>query len=1709
MKPIRLVSLLTLSVGTVLFLALVHPGAPAMTAGPARGAPPYLPSGHGPGVTACTDAQEPNDTFAQAFTIAPGVEYLGCIPTPSDRDYFTRNVPPSTHIRVELFGLPVNYDLFLYNSAQAEVDRSTNGGTTPEVVEYTTGTAGGQFYAKVQSAGSEADPNNPYRLKLTLTSVGPTPTHTRTATAQPTRTPTPTSTLPATPSRTPTLPPTITRTATRTSTPTPTSTATPTEEPPPPTRTRTPTATPTLTLTTTPTATPTRRPGLSLLPGAGTLGIPLRIRGWSFPPGQDIDLLIAQPGNPSTTQRLGSTRPSDTGDFDVQVTLPDSLPWLLARGGGGLEPADIIAQAGGGTPDPIDRATFYIFYPGPQMTLSPTSGLAGSRVHVRVEGLNPHGALSIHWETMRLLGPVPLAGRDSYETDLIVPMSAPGPHAIVAENRVLGILVEWSRATFTVSSGPTPTPTPTATPTRRPSFTISPGRPQTGSTMHFEGHGFPPGAEIMLGLAGRWITGPWQWEGTRPLRPMGGDIPCDMLGNCEGDLTIPGDALGGQHDLCAFWGMDAVCELQEIVESMGTITGRVYWVQWFGRDAIVRPIAGATVGLEGGVPRTTTDADGYYTLSAFPGWHIVWAWAEGFGLESRLIALDPGETVTESFELTPFLAACGEAPQQVTNISASLDGLPGPDIGTFLASFAEDPHLPEVVNTFTAVVEPAVVPPRRVKFAIIQEGSEAVLEQGDDRTFEDGWTFEADMSGLDHGGVGTGFVNLVAIPYDSDDDSRPGCPLTVRIYTAHPPAFDWISDQEVEWDAGARAYRITRWIDSGHMDPYHFEADIPWPVDRTVVLDATFWQSIRFWQERSLDGTAVNMGRVNLQVTEIGDDGGFVFPSFTDVVRDEVGEAAPWSYDQTLIASGFRIQDDTWTDEIAGFDVETELAIDLDSEITFEGDFGEIGEIGLDDQGELRVELVPGPLRESEVHMTASLSGEATHQVDGLFGDFGVSATVNGSASVHDYFEFQDVVVPGCTFDLTVDYNLFGAFGDAIFGDIDTLGPVGDCHDVDAAGHVVPGRTRGRRYGKASSSATPRQRHLLAPAVAADGFGHAVAAWTQDETPTAPTPTLRIYWSRWDGFAWSDAQPLSPPDRAAADARVVFLAPDRALAVWSQLRISRDQAGQLTDPGSILSQQEIAWSLWDGAAWTTPQLLTDDTLPDGRPALAAGPDGQALALWVHDDDGQLATPGDTGIRFAHFDGTGWSASASLAPDPAAAESQVRVAFAPDGRAGAVWMRDHDLDLTTAADRRLAHAEWNGTAWTTPVEPAEWPAGAHMPALAFDPDGRPLVVFTAPQDLSENLPGRQQLWAAYHRGTTWEAAPVGEAVWAEWPEVAVTSDGRAVVGFRRFGAAGTTARNGIPSAISADLSRTPLTWGEPRDLMASGGQWQVAFALDGLTGAAHSLYVATGGEASASALAGGGASVSSAAISGLPDLAVDAAAITVGDRHPEPGETVSLTAPVRNLGLGSAGAFQVAFYRGASEAGTLLGQVDVPAGLSFGHVYSATTTLTAPGGRFQVTVVVDATDSVSEEDEVNNQATVELGVPPAPADLRAGTSNRGGGVFLAWTAPATESVTSWGRLSSLPGQPGKAAPPTSQTGSEVDHYRIYRATGDEPFRLVGQATTPAYVDLGMANGVQHRYAVTAVDRSGVESPRSNEVRATPAWPQRLYLPLVGR
>jgi len=68
--------------------------------------------------------------------------------------------------------------------------------------------------------------------------------------------------------------------------------------------------------------------------------------------------------------------------------------------------------------------------------------------------------------------------------------------------------------------------------------------------------------------------------------------------------------------------------------------------------------------------------------------------------------------------------------------------------------------------------------------------------------------------------------------------------------------------------------------------------------------------------------------------------------------------------------------------------------------------------------------------------------------------------------------------------------------------------------------------------------------------------------------------------------------------------------------------------------------------------------------------------------------------------------------------------------------------------------------------------------------------------------------------------------------------------------------------------------------------------------------------------------------------------------------------------------------------------------------------------------------------------------------------------------------------------------------TPDTEADLMGYYVYRALGDAPLvRLGGLLDTPAYTDRAVESGKEYRYAVSAIDQSGNESPQSSPVKVS--------------
>ncbi len=89
--------------------------------------------------TTCTDTYENNNTTGTAKTITVNTNITARIGSSTDLDWFRfSNTSAARNIRIDLTGLPADYDVRLYNPSGTQVGISQNGGTTSEVITFNT-----------------------------------------------------------------------------------------------------------------------------------------------------------------------------------------------------------------------------------------------------------------------------------------------------------------------------------------------------------------------------------------------------------------------------------------------------------------------------------------------------------------------------------------------------------------------------------------------------------------------------------------------------------------------------------------------------------------------------------------------------------------------------------------------------------------------------------------------------------------------------------------------------------------------------------------------------------------------------------------------------------------------------------------------------------------------------------------------------------------------------------------------------------------------------------------------------------------------------------------------------------------------------------------------------------------------------------------------------------------------------------------------------------------------------------------------------------------------------------------------------------------------------------------------------------------------------------------------------------------------------------
>jgi len=166
------------------------------------------------------------------------------------------------------------------------------------------------------------------------------------------------------------------------------------------------------------------------------------------------------------------------------------------------------------------------------------------------------------------------------------------------------------------------------------------------------------------------------------------------------------------------------------------------------------------------------------------------------------------------------------------------------------------------------------------------------------------------------------------------------------------------------------------------------------------------------------------------------------------------------------------------------------------------------------------------------------------------------------------------------------------------------------------------------------------------------------------------------------------------------------MAPDgRGFVVW------------VADSGQV--NRVYAASLKDGV-WSSPVAISPEASGGdaSRPRVAAGPDGEALAVWVQSNGSKKM------IYSASFQGGSWRAAQRVSDDSLQDCADPQVVFGPAGGAVAVWQQD------TGSRNAIFAAGYSGGAWQDDHQISPDSGGNAMtPQAAFDAAGDVVAVWS--------------------------------------------------------------------------------------------------------------------------------------------------------------------------------------------------------------------------------------------------------------------------------------------------------------------------------------------------------------------------------------------
>jgi PKD repeat protein len=234
-----------------------------------------------------------------------------------------------------------------------------------------------------------------------------------------------------------------------------------------------------------------------------------------------------------------------------------------------------------------------------------------------------------------------------------------------------------------------------------------------------------------------------------------------------------------------------------------------------------------------------------------------------------------------------------------------------------------------------------------------------------------------------------------------------------------------------------------------------------------------------------------------------------------------------------------------------------------------------------------------------------------------------------------------------------------------------------------------------------------------------------------------------------------------------------------ALLLWEQ-----------QDPNlPVLQSTDIAWSYFNGSAWSAPALIAHDTRVELQPVAGVDTYGNVVAVWLRIKDNAFSTPIATATDLPSFytrlevvTATFTSSTQKWGPitpltDNNNMDTDLHLAADGTGHLMLTWLSNSSGEFvsTPSSPSSLMYSFWDGTKWSVPASLATGLVGVASHAAAIHGSSAFVIV---PRDPDPGVSGDEVLDLYSWNGTRWNAATTFAAggVDSRLPSVAYDSTG---------------------------------------------------------------------------------------------------------------------------------------------------------------------------------------------------------------------------------------------------------------------------------------------------------------------------------------------